>query len=71
MGSEAAHNICTMLLMHVLLQLLPLLHAEVMVEVEGLVEDLLLPARPANPAPLASNGVELEVEAVVGDLEVF
>jgi hypothetical protein len=48
------------------------LQAEVEVEVEGLVEDLLMP-HPAGLADLAllQAGVELEVEAVVGNLEVF
>ena len=61
-----------MFLLHLLLvlQLLPLLQAEVEVEVEGLVEDLFvaLLARPSDPALCCLQArVELDVEAVVGD----
>ena len=63
-----------MFLLHLLLvlQLLPLLQAEVGVEVKGLVENLLLPfLQDLQIMPLLQARVELEVEAVVGDLEVF
>ena len=65
-----------MFLLHLLpvSQLLPLLQAEAEVQLEGLVNIYVaaLPARPADPAPFSVQArVELEVEAVVGDLEVF
>ena len=63
-----------MFLLHLLLVLqpLPLLQAEVEVEVEGLVEDLLLPLlQVLQPLPLLQAEDEVEEEAVVGDLEVF
>ena len=66
---------CSMFLLHLLLalQLLPLLQAEVEVGVVGVVEDLLLPfLQDVQILPFwLQAGVELEVEAVVGDLEVF
>ena len=59
-----------MLILHILLvlQLLPLLQAEVEVEVEGLVEDLLLPVlQDLQMLPFFVQArVELEVEASRG-----